>query len=779
MDLLSGVAKVFSFIPRLVVHKAEVQRIFNPDQRTNQTAHLSVDGDEEAPPQSTDVQVSSGSIFLRGVVPDVAALRTAIRQMALELPENMRTAPMLIAKLAADLPSALANMAAEFPSNLMNAATDLPTTIISLAEGVEGTLENIIQISTDVAREVVELPHRASYEWKQLIWVLCLLLFVPVFIFGLVFFIPMNSVNDGVENNRTFVYGIMTFYQLLTMAPWIETCNFAMPEAKIPVKARMLTLLFGLFIAKVYDAALTEGWLGRSIFPIPFSIVVSGMLGVSFVVPLLYMMTPKREKAGFGRMQSVLFAYWISLLMVIAWAVGIQRLMGRPLWQSALTFLYGPLRFVCKILIAAPITTNHNPNRWIQLNLVVDILFTRVQVATFPFIESYITLILLFSTEVLTLAWRYYNGIDRLALWWNAMWMVANHDDEIEATNSFGRKTMTDITKRCFRAPIPHIAQLNLSLREKNFKPERIMRTLTGDTDSMSFDEEESETVFPPRRYEGETDSADGVSPANIDASRSASVVMDIEAACEAADHQAGTRIDPNESIATIAHISQTAEHTDLEESAAKSCLKATSVDESGVHANDGAIRQRVIDGTVATESNRSEGTERDSSRSIFAPESNDLSEEDWEQRPLYHVVDSTGSNVISIIVRVNQQLSMTMVRNLPISNHLNESFQISDERWRKAQIFGWTFIALMLILLVLLGCTFFRRLQKVEGKKLSLSRVMSYLYKDHFWFFFLWLVSTGAFVCASMVNHFGADFSFRFQWIACPEKIAWPSCPV
>ena len=125
------------------------------------------------------------------------------------------------------------------------------------------------------------------------------------------------------------------------------------------LKSSLVTLLFGIFVAKIYDAALAEGLFGRSIF---------------------------------------------SLLIV--WAVGIQCLMGYSLfWQSAWTFFYGPIRFVCKILLAALITTNHNSHRWIQLNLVVDILFTRVQVATFPFIDSYIMLMLLFSMEA-SIVWH-------------------------------------------------------------------------------------------------------------------------------------------------------------------------------------------------------------------------------------------------------------------------------------------------------------------------------------------------------------------------------------
>jgi hypothetical protein len=41
-----------------------------------------------------------------------------------------------------------------------------------------------------------------------------------------------------------------------------------------------------------------------------------------------------------------------------------------------------------------------------------------------PSIKSPITLVLRFSTELLMLTWRYYNGIDRLALLWTAYWMA-------------------------------------------------------------------------------------------------------------------------------------------------------------------------------------------------------------------------------------------------------------------------------------------------------------------------------------------------------------------
>jgi hypothetical protein len=154
------------------------------------------------------------------------------------------------------------------------------------------------------------------------------------------------------------------------------------------------------------------------------------------------------------------------------------------------------------------------------------------------------------------------------------------------------------------------------------------------------------------------------------------------------------------------------------------------------------------------------------------------LAEEHWEQRPLYHVIDAVGSTVINIIVRVNQQLSITLARNLPGAVHLNATFQASDERWKKAQIYSWIFIFLMLGLLASLGGIFFTRLERLQGgRRLTLSRVMTYLYRDNFWFFFLWLSASGGYVSATMIQHFGADFTLQFRWLQCPDRIEWPGC--
>ena len=161
--------------------------------------------------------------------------------------------------------------------------------------------------------------------------------------------------------------------------------------------------------------------------------------------------------------------------------------------------------------------------------------------------------------------------------------------------------------------------------------------------------------------------------------------------------------------------------------------------------------------------------------------------ENTWEQRDLYHKVDSTGSLFINIIVRINQQLIFMAVRLLPSSQHLNESFQISNARWLNAQKFGWIYIGMILVLVIFINYSpFFRykccgRLKETKGnggKKLSLGRILSYIFKDHFWYILFWLISTGALVSSAMVNHFGADFTMHFEYMDCLEQIQWPSCP-
>jgi hypothetical protein len=686
------------------------------------------------------------------------------------------------------------------PSNPTTLIREFPATLLHVVEGVEVFVEDIAELSAGVGREVAHLPHRASHEWKQLGVVLLLLVLVPLLVVGVVFFIPMQSVNEGLEGNHNFLFGISTFYEGLYLVAWVETFNFAQPQAKISVSSRFVSWIAGLVGCLVFDLLLAKQ---AHIFPIPFSILVSGMIAVIMVVaPVLYWLTPRlpsKIKTPFSGTIKLIVVYCASLCIVTLWAVGVNRLRHQPVLQITIGLLYAPIRFICKVVIASPVTTAQNPQRWIPLNLVVDMLFTRVQVTTFPFIDSYLTLLLLFSTEVITLAWRYYNGVDRLALWWNTIHMVRNK--KCNSSHSFWK-----VSRGCFRAPILEVAELHLNLKEQTEgeHSERILRTLTGETAPVSFlslhsDREDDATT-------ASTTSVEKVEPADQDdvsyrdnsnssteydsptagllkrsvsfqinpTSHALEAITDIEAACEAADEQVlgiSRRIDRHHSSILM--------------------IQEFEFD----HDNDSVNFISVGDDIERQASDSSFNLDEVSFKSFELPQAHNtihrhlslatcsstksfLQENYCEQRVLFHVVDSTGAIVISTVTRISQQLCITMVRNLSSSSHLNQSFQISDERWARAQIFGWSYVFLMILLLSRLGYLFFSRIEGFTGRKLSLSRVMSYLFKDHFWFFFFWLLSSGVLVCASMVNHFGADFSFKFEWVGCPiGQVVWPEC--
>ncbi|CAJ1954743.1 unnamed protein product [Cylindrotheca closterium] len=666
------------------------------------------------------------------------------------------------------------------PSSPVQLLRDLPNTIIHVVEGVEDTITDLATLTDNVSREVVQLPHRASHQWKELIWVLGLLVLVPLLVVGMVFFLPLNSVNLGVSSNKSFLYGISTFYEGLYLIAWVETFNFALPEAStpsatkasIPISTRFTVWAMGLAFCKLVDATFAKdiALLPHSVFPIPFSILVSGMTSILLVIiPLLYCLAPKIRKGhGFQSLIKLIAVYWIALLLVTLWAVGVNRLRHRRVLQTVVGALYAPLRFVCKVFIASPVTSNQNPQKWIQLNLVVDMLFTRVQVATFPFIDSYVTLLVLFAAEILTLGWRYYNGVDRLALWWSTMRIAK----KTRAWNELGL-TWWQLTKGCFQAPILEVAELHLKLQQEQPEmKERILRTLTGDTgDSHSVHSDGMESVSlepdtPRKRYK----------PMSL---------LDIETACGLVDEQ----ILMSETSTTTVLMQNPPNSTHDHECSSVVAPALNDVDNPN---HDNRKNRSILASTIfqqdegpdlidAANAFRMEQIHRNLSvhTASTTPSCRLLHEQYREQRILFHVVDSTGAIVLSTITRISQQLCITMVRHLPSSKHLNQSFQIDDERWTRAQIYGWLYVGLMIFLLSRLGFFFFRRIQGFEERKLSLARVMSYLFKDHFWFFFCWLLSSGVLVCASMVNHFGADFSFSFEWISCPDAMAWPTCVV
>lgn len=826
-------------IPRLVIPHGELEKIFHPERfmpkkrrtRPPSTIEFVVessddghsDGEDQGQAVVPDVATASEAVDPEAPVepsttpdsPDQTTLNDTIFQMISEFPTNVKNMSTLVVQRAPELPGKIANI----PGQLYASAQG-----ITMA-AANDTLQYLSQVPLEAAYEVADIPHKASHEWHQLIWVLLALIFTPVFIFGLAFFIPMNSVNDGAAANYTFAYGIFAFYVFITSLGWIETCNFAFENAKIPVWARIIAAFLILAVVMAVEFLLVQGIFGVPIFPLPFSLVTANLLAVLLIGPFLYLLCPEKVGPVLGGINRIFLAYWVSLLIAFAWAVGVTRTADNPLAQLILTSAFAPLRFICKMMITAPVTTHYSPRRWMTLNFVIDVIFTRVQVSTYPFIISYLQMITLFVCEIFSLLWRFTNGIDRCSLWYSAILIAAKQQGGDGSTteddnNESGRfklpswNTVKEITIRCICAPVCDIARLNLNLREKKCPELQIVRTLTGETDegyvSEAISSEVSNCNSSNRRKKQSNKKQSNkkrrqkqrrVCPAGNGGH------TDIEAACEIADERteeyaqqqqqqqkSRSRLVPSTSVlelgceeernVCVVHVMNNQDHqmdsdseSDLDSVDLQSpkifVRKSNGIGSSGdVESSPGADPPDEATATATTRPSTNDCGSGNKRGWLSV-----LEEIDWKQRVFYHVLDSIGSQVVSTVARIDQQLSMTMVRNMQSVKHLDDSFRISNEAWKKAQIFGWTYISLMLLMLTALSYFFFRRLEDPDGNKLSLSRVMSYIFKDHFWFLFLWLVTSGAFVCASMVNHFGADFSFNFVWLSCPDSMAWPVC--
>lgn len=811
-------------IPRLIIDVDEVPKLIHDDEDIKKCeGDGNDDGDDDdnyddGGNEKNDSNAAAANttttnllpsilqqIYLPGFIADPKKVVEKLQQIIVDLPENLRTAPNVIKQIAIELPAHASEIAGNLPSTL----SGLHTTIISWGSTAEGVITTSIVTTVNVIKD---LPHRATFRWRQLMWVLIIMILCPL-LGEVVFFLPMNPVDDGPEENRIFIYGIMTLYQLFMIVPWIETCNFAMPEAKIPVRARIFALTVGLLIAKVIDVILTKGvFIYEPIFPIPFSIFVTGTLGTLPAVPIMYLMTPKpdRERGNFCLMFTHLLAYWVSLMAVIGWAIGIQRLQGNPL-QYLVLFSYAILRFICKILICANTAVRLNPKRLIQLNLVVDVLFTRVQIATWPFIDSPFTLLALFASESSVVLWRYYNGVDRIGLWWGAMMTTALSSQEQYDTDSNGNSVggggsisktsrMKGITEACFTGSNQYI--INMSLSEDR---QDVVRSLTKCNTSSTLDismiEEEEENGMDLSDNGGNVsklidlyftdtgrgsietathrimmyDDSDDDSSIGIEINNFASIMRGV------GDGIATTNDDDDDEY-DVESPTNVVNDDDTTISSSMGTMGGRTDGFENTMLDDDNGKEEDIETTTAPNDDNAD-VDIDGEKKVVTPSTTATKrgKEIWEQRDLYHMVDSTGSLCVNIIVRINQQLIFIAVRNIPSSaQHLNESFQISDERWFEAQIYGSIFIVLMLLLVVGINYSvFFSSKQGLgEGKKLSLGRILSYIFKDHFWYFFFWLISTGALVSSAMVNHFGADFTMNFEYMSCLEQIEWPGCP-
>jgi len=485
-----------NLIPRLVLDENEVSKIIDDDCDRNSVGGIK-SNDKLKDHQKKAIEDSSGKMDTE------LSLSTKVCPITVSLPKVSRIAQRIRPQVTLELSATLSYFVGNIPFTLGKLQKTI-TTLTAIGQKM---------IATSISSRVNVfggLPQPDTLKWRHLLCVLVVMILCPL-VGEVVFILPMNSVDQGPDANKVFIYGIMTLYQLFMQVPWVETCNFAMPQVNIFLHARLVALFAGLIIAKSIDLVLTMGiFTYEPVFPIPFSILITGALGTLPAVPILYIMTPrtKRELGNFPLMFTLLIAYWAALLVVVGWAIGIQRLQGESL-QYLVLFSYALLRFGCKVLVCANISTRLESTRHIQLNLVVDILFTRVQVAIWPFIDSPFTLMALFASESSVILWRYYDGVDRIQLWWSAI--LTTVSTEQNQDNVSKTRKVKDITEACFMTSNQYIINMSLSEDKKD-----VMHNLTTCKTSSTLYDSSSVPSDGTTKYHYRTDICANEEPCSL-----------------------------------------------------------------------------------------------------------------------------------------------------------------------------------------------------------------------------------------------------------------------
>ena len=141
-----------------------------------------------------------------------------------------------------------------------------------------------------------------------------------------------------------------------------------------------------------------------------------------------------------------------------------------------------------------------------------------------------------------------------------------------------------------------------------------------------------------------------------------------------------------------------------------------------------------------------------------------------WTDRALYIFADAIAVSSLSIIVRINHLVTIMVLRE-HVEGHLTEPFKLSDKEWRQAIIFGWSAVLFLAIGVWKVAVKRIHVCNILDSKKKTIfavpvENVIRYVFQEHYWFWFSWIVTTGAYSVAGMIQHFGFDFTMEFEWL-------------
>jgi hypothetical protein len=657
-----------------------------------------------------------------------------------------------------------------------------------LFESLEITMQKMVE-------SINNLPQRASHSWDHLPLLLLGLVVGSGLIYMLIYVLPLNDVNSGIQKNRSFQYGILTYYEFLSILTWVSTFSYAMPKDAICLRRRIISIVVAISVEKCFDYLITESRPDTPFFPIPFVNIVSGVFALAVVVVMMFCLLPKTQESNttqkFKLSVCTVLMFALSYLIALLWAVVFKRL-NNSLWQKAWAISFGILHFLCKTILVAPIALRLNPERFVFLQFVVGMIFTRVQMATLPYIDGPLTLIALLLPKVFTLFFRFWAGFERFNLIVTFLWKKVIGDKKAvdKLHDHFAATTVLEVAIRCaITASVQDIHNAGIRVAIKNEKKDFTEWDFNTNFASESVLDIMSTQVCDVVLLVPDNQSNDcSIDTATDTASTTTDTDTDTDNNADSAHDTDFTEL--SHELYTIKEESNDNDDVDDEVQLSGFDIKSTASNVSDITSilredsisteldhnldDDEIVFEEMEKGSIQHTGVTSLPIVMDNSDG----DSNVLKESNWQQRQLYNIVDSVGSEVLGTMILLQNLVSISVIHKLPIKSHLNETAQISDERLGESLMYGFILVTMSLLVLGFLNIPF-RRLKNQVGDKLTLSKILVYIFRNNFWFLFLWLTVTGIISVATFVKHFGPDFSFEFLWLSCPHssQIAWPGC--
>ena len=670
-----------------------------------------------------------------------------------------------------------------------------------LFESLEITMHKMVET-------INNLPQRASHSWDHLPLLLLGLILGSGLIYMLIYVLPLNDVNSGIQENRSFQYGILTYYEFLSLLTWVTTFSYAMPKDAISLRKRIISILVAISVEKCFDFLVTESRSGTPLFPIPFVNILSGIFALPVVVSMMFWLLPKTQETNtmkkFKLTVCTVVMFALSYLIALLWAAVFKRL-SNSLWQKAWAISFSILHFFCKTILVAPIALRLNPERFVFLQFVVGMIFTRVQVATLPYIDGPLTVIALFLPKVFTLFFRFWAGFERFNLIVTFLWKQIIGDKKTidNLQDHFAATTVLEVAMRCaITASVQDIHNAGIRLASENqgytewdfntnFASESVLEIMSAQVcDAVSF-------VPDNQRNESSSDTDTDTDTDNDDNSHNNECIFSAnddrfpelsrmlytikeesnenddldndEVGCShlgAFDMKSETSPDNS----TSSFLREDSMCKELDHELRDSEMFFEEMEKGSIEHICHTSLPVVLDSMNESKDNKNGDLAVDNSQKLM--------ELNWQQRQLYNIVDSVGSEILGTMILLQNLVSISVIHKLPIKSHLNETAKVSDDKLRESVMYGFVLVTMSLLVLAFLNIPF-QSLRNQVGRKLTLAKIVSYIFRDNFWFLFLWLAVTGTISVASLVQHFGADFSFKFLWLSCSNSVqlAWPGC--